>query len=276
MTFHYNNGLNKEIIPKTEIIEPNHKALLSIDSRDRITKDNGDYYNSTFLNENFNKLALSRYHFDYFVPQLMVGVNQNFDVDTFTDDILTNSGTVEMIPTPVAGEYQYFETITEMMAHLQNQINAGNNVPGDFVVTPVGNFWMIARDAPNKSFQFKNVFRLAHFGLYNMAAPAVSILVNPRLFYTRYLDIYIDALKDGQKNKDYFSRRKTTNGFFYRLFVELEGSNNSVIQNLVYNTIRPRKLEEITILVLDEYDTPCPIGSNEFSYINYYLEFILA
>lgn len=250
-----------------------HDSILYVDSDERVSNNTNDasYTSSEIIRQEVSRIGVKKFHVRYNVPT----INPRNSIVTF---FTPASGTNHSV-TITEGWYSPGSLVTELIIRL-------NSVSGASLCTfsAVGgnSIYTITGTVPFQFLSSTNVDRgVSSTGLKVMDAPATTLRIHVKSFYTSYLDFCVPALKEGQTRANTFTKftRFPNSEHLFRVHVNTERLvyDNIVIdrevQNINFNKIRQRKLSTLEIQVYDEFGELC--YDTDVQYISYALELLL-
>ncbi len=233
-----------------------NESLLFIDSSDRLsdTLYNAASYQDTsgLVKQQITHVGMKSYHFDNLIPN----INDRNNVITFWSDV----DAAEFSATIPNGNY----TIAALMTAIQVALNAaGSAVTFTLAVVPVGSLGEYTVTG-NNLFRFVSSSHIDRArpcsGLFITDSSILSQTVIARGLYSRYIDVLISNLKEGQVLSNTFSKTTKFNNFSHLQRIILhpqEDKAESTVTREIYSIhhtrIRPRNVVDLIIDLYDEF-----------------------
>jgi len=239
------------------------RSRLFVNSDERLTNsgyDNAQYSSgSSIMKTEVKKIALESYKVDISYPN----VNSRNDTITFFSNISGTTHTVVL-------DHAYY-TISSLITEIQSKLNSVTGASGltfTFTLFP-GSTDTYELAVAGGSYNFlssSHIDRAAPLsGLFVTGLTNQIVTIVAHGFYTRFIDVVIDSLKDGIHLENLFSSDNTisNSGHVYRIPVtefteagvnKLFVSKDVLLPEIQFSSFRSKKLNQITVQLYDEFN----------------------
>lgn len=242
------------------------RSRLFVNSDERLVNTGYDraQYNSgsSIIKTEVKKIALESYRIDISYPN----VNSRNDTITFFSNI---SGTTHTVVLDSA-YYTISSLITEIQAKL-NSVTGSSGLTFTFTLFPgsTDTYELICAGGSYNFLSSSHIDRSASLsGLFatpSLIGPGTIMTIVAHGFYTRFIDVVIDSLKDGIHLENLFSSDNTISntGHVYRIPVteyteagvnKLFVSKDVLLPEIQFSSFRSKKLNQITVGLYDEFN----------------------
>lgn len=269
------------------------KSRLFINSSDRLTNtgyDNAQFQSgSSIIKTPISKIGFESYKIDISYPN----VNSRNKVITFFSAASGLQHTVTL-------DEAYY-TSADLINEIQTQLNSVSGaslisftftpIPGSlnaYELVATGNYRFLPSTHIDRAEPLSGLFATP------TDIPALQpVFIVAKGFYTRFIDVVIDSLKDGIHVENTFSADNTISntGHVYRIPVteytdaglnKLFVSKDVLLPVIQYSSFRTKKLDQITVQLFDEFndrlyspDNPVPGTVQNIKYVDYLFTFSL-
>lgn len=297
-SFRVNTGLshNFNTHDKVQKVESHVRvrSRLFVNSEDRVANtgyDNAQYTSgSSIMKAQVQKIGLESFKFDISYPNVN---SRNKEIIFFSNISGTNH-------TVLLDEAFYIvpDLITEIISKL-NSVTGASGLTFSAVVAPgsLSNYILTCVGGSYRFLPSSHINRgkplSGLFSTPTLVTPAESVSIVCLGFYTSYIDIVCNPLRDGHHIPDLFtSDQKFSNGgHIYRVHVteydelginKLQVSKEVILPEIEFSQFRSKQLENMTIQLYDEfqqliYSPDETVGgvTRNIDYLTYHLVFSL-
>lgn len=228
-----------------------NESLLFVDSNDRLedTLYNEAHYKngSGLVKQQISHIGLKSYHVENLIPN----INERNNSITFWSDVAASNFTVVL----ANGNYSVVDMMTLIETAL-NTVSGPSSVTFTIAAVTLGSSEYIV--SGTNLFRFvssSHIDRAASTsGLFVTTGSTTVMTVVARGLYTRYVDVLISNLKQGQVLENTFSKVGNLNNFSHVQRIVLTGGIvDREIRTIHYTRVRPRNVTDLVINLVDEY-----------------------
>ena len=268
------------------------RTRLFINSDERLSNtgyDEGRFFaGSSIIKEQISKIGLESYKLSLAYPN----VNSRNNVITFFSSV---SGTTHSVTLDTA-----FYTSADLITEIQTQLNSVSGASGitfTFTIFPgsVNTYELTVAGGSYNFVSSSHIDRARPLsGLFAFPTPTNQpILIVALGFYTRFIDVLCNDLRDGSHLPSLFSGDNTisNSAHIFRIFVDdyTEAGINKLYVNkevklpiIQYSSFRSKQLQNISISLTDEFNEPLfspdqNVGglTQNVKYVDYFFTFAL-